>query len=160
MSAFVFGTILLPIWYFSWLILYAYRRKPRTEENFFDWIARDDDWSNPSNLCILHAADDSSSASHRWLFLHPQRQFIFNNIISPEKRFRKWVGFHKPKLASFSQGSANYSMNTATAPVWQSEIAKPSWRGKLVVLETMCVSDPTSNTMNSYSVVCALLDFH
>ncbi|KAF9467574.1 general substrate transporter [Collybia nuda] len=28
-------------------------------------------------------------------------------------------------------------MNTATAPVWQSETSKPSWRGKLVVFEMM-----------------------
>lgn len=34
------------------------------------------------------------------------------------------------------------SINTATAPVWQSETSKPSWRGKLVVFEMMFV--PTS----------------
>ncbi|KAJ6028845.1 general substrate transporter [Penicillium herquei] len=29
-------------------------------------------------------------------------------------------------------------LNTATAPVWQSETAQPSWRGKLVVLGLVC----------------------
>ncbi|PFH49548.1 hypothetical protein AMATHDRAFT_63031 [Amanita thiersii Skay4041] len=31
-------------------------------------------------------------------------------------------------------------VNTATAPVWQSETSKPSWRGRLVVLETIMVT--------------------
>ena len=32
------------------------------------------------------------------------------------------------------------SINTATAPIWQSETSKPTWRGKLVVFEMMYVA--------------------
>ena len=52
-------------------------------------------------------------------------------------RIRQWVEQYPP-FQTLSQRTL--SINTATAPVWQSETSKPSWRGKLVVFSMMYVN--------------------
>jgi hypothetical protein len=39
-----------------------------------------------------------------------------------------------PMLIAYSIGNG---INTATAPIWQTETAQPQWRGKLVIFEMM-----------------------
>lgn len=47
------------------------------------------------------------------------------------------MGWYKCLIAIRHTLIGESRINTATAPVWQSETSKPSWRGKLVVLEMM-----------------------
>lgn len=54
----------------------------------------------------------------------------------------QWVAYFYPVKSTVL--IILYSINTATAPVWQSETSKPTWRGKLVVFEMMYVAKDTS----------------
>jgi len=52
-------------------------------------------------------------------------------------RFGQWVE-QCPLFQTLAKRTP--SINTATAPVWQSETSRPSWRGKLVVFSMMYVN--------------------
>ena len=59
-------------------------------------------------------------------------------------RTRKWVRIEVPFEHSLGLRIYATRINTATAPVWQSETSKPEWRGKLVVFGMMCVRRPSA----------------